>query len=127
MYQFTRNASRRCSGQRRGWIRGLQCHPAADVAQAFLPVLGFGPPRPPQSNANPLFRRNYWVIHMRNLLMVSLATCAALAAGPAGDSVPLVFIANHGQAPEAVRFMVKGSGLTAFFSPEAAWFRVGEA
>src|ERR1035437_2990896 len=46
-----------------------------------------------------------------------LTYSAALAAGPAKDSVPLFFVANNGQAPEAVRFMAKGSGITAFFSP----------
>ena len=61
---------------------------------------------------------------MCNLLIVWIATCAGLAASSAGDAVPLVFIANRGQAPEAVRFMAKGSGLTAFFSPEEAWFRM---
>ena len=64
---------------------------------------------------------------MRNLLVVWMATCAELAANPAGDAVPLVFIANRGQAPEAVRFMVKGSGLTAFFSPGEAWFQMEAA
>src|SRR6266568_2449067 len=66
----------------------------------------------------------------RNLLLVwllVLATCAALAANPARTAVPLVFIANHGQAPAAVRFMAKGSGLTAFFSPGEALFRMGGA
>src|SRR5713226_194391 len=63
----------------------------------------------------------------RNLLLVWIATCAALAANPAGNAVPLVFIANHGQAPPAVRFMAKGSGLTAFFSPGEALFRMGDA
>ena len=64
-------------------------------------------------------------MHIRNLLLVWIAAGAGLAANP--TAVPLVFIANHGQAPEAVRFMVKGSGLTAFFSPEEAVFRMGEA
>ncbi|HYW47671.1 MAG TPA: SBBP repeat-containing protein, partial [Bryobacteraceae bacterium] len=63
----------------------------------------------------------------RNLLIVWIATCAVLAANPAGDTVPLVFIANRGQAPATVRFMAKGSGLTAFFSPEEALFRMGDA
>jgi len=64
---------------------------------------------------------------MHNLPIIWIATCAVLAATPAGDAVPLVFIANQGQAPSVVRFMVKGSGLTAFFSPEEALFRMGEA
>ena len=69
-------------------------------------------------------------MHMRTL-MVSMATCwLAAHAAPAADSgraVPLVFLANQGQAPPAVRFMAKGSGLTAFFAPEEARFRVGNA
>ena len=64
---------------------------------------------------------------MCNLLIVWIATCAGLAANPAGDAVPLVFIANRGQAPEAVRFMAKGSALTAFFSSEEALFRIEDA
>jgi len=64
----------------------------------------------------------------RTLLLLLTVICAALAAdNPAGKTVPPVFIVNQGQAPPAVRFMVKGSGLTAFFSPEEARFRVGEA
>jgi hypothetical protein len=43
-----------------------------------------------------------------------LLACAALAAGT-GQSVPVFFIANRGQAPRAVRFMAKGSGMTAYF------------
>jgi hypothetical protein len=61
---------------------------------------------------------------MRNLLVALLANGAALAANPVKDAVPLFFIANHGQAPSAVRFMAKGSGLTAYFSPGGALFRV---
>jgi hypothetical protein len=33
----------------------------------------------------------------------------------AGSSVPVFFIANQGQAPRAVRFMAKSSGLTVYF------------
>src|SRR5437762_10993209 len=62
----------------------------------------------------------------RNLLLVWITGCAALSAN-SGDTVPLVFIANQGQAPASVRFMVKGSGLTAFFSPREARFRSGDA
>src|ERR1039458_2892947 len=61
---------------------------------------------------------------MWNLLVVLIANGAALAANPVQDAVPLFFIANHGQAPPAVRFMAKGSGLTAYFSPGEAVFRV---
>jgi hypothetical protein len=61
---------------------------------------------------------------MRNLLVALIANGAALAANPVKDAVPLFFIANQGQAPAAVRFMAKGSGLTAYFSPGEALFRV---
>jgi len=49
----------------------------------------------------------------------------------AGQGVPVFFIANQGQAPQAVRFMAKGSGLTAYFLPReirlrahGAWVRM---
>ena len=61
---------------------------------------------------------------MRNLLLALIANGAALAANPPKGAVPLFFIANRGQAPPAVRFMAKGSGLTAYFSPGEALFRV---
>jgi len=63
---------------------------------------------------------------MRSLLIAWIAARAALAASPAGDSVPLFFIANHGQGPPEVHFMAQGSGLTAYFSPEAALFRLAD-
>ena len=40
---------------------------------------------------------------MRKLLLALIANGAALAANPVKDAVPLFFIANHGQAPPAVR------------------------
>ena len=61
---------------------------------------------------------------MRSLLVVLMANGAALAANPVKDAVPLFFIANHGQAPPAVRFMAKGSGLTVYFSAREALFHV---
>ena len=61
---------------------------------------------------------------MRNLLLALIANGAVLAANPPKDAVPLFFIANRGQAPPAVRFMATGSGLTAYFSPGEALFRV---
>ena len=39
-----------------------------------------------------------------------------MAANPANHALPLSFIENQGQAPAAVRYMAKGSGLTAYFS-----------
>ncbi len=50
------------------------------------------------------------------LLAVALSVIAG-AAPRGGESAPIFFIANRGQAPAAVRFMVKGSGLTAYFLP----------
>ena len=64
---------------------------------------------------------------MRNLLIVLLTASAALAASPANHAVPLFFIANRGQAPPEVRFMAQGSGLTAYFSPGEARFRMGKS
>jgi hypothetical protein len=61
------------------------------------------------------------LLMMRNLLVALIANGAALAANPVKDAVPLFFIANHGQAPSAVRFMAKGSGLTAYTSPIPPW------
>jgi hypothetical protein len=48
---------------------------------------------------------------LRAVFILSWAGCAT-AAGP---GVPVFFIANRGQAPRAVRFTAKGSGLTAYF------------
>jgi hypothetical protein len=48
---------------------------------------------------------------LRAAYIVLWAGCAAMA----GPRVPVFFVANQGQAPRAVRFMAKGSGLTAYF------------
>src|ERR1700730_11477143 len=53
---------------------------------------------------------------LRIVLVTLMMNCAGMAASPARNPLPLSFIANHGQAPAAVRFMVKSSGLTAYFS-----------
>jgi hypothetical protein len=50
---------------------------------------------------------------IRLVAIVFFAVCAA-AAGP---NVPVFFVANPGQAPGAVRFIAKGSGVTAYFLP----------
>ena len=63
---------------------------------------------------------------MWNLLIALLAASATLAASSSDAAVPLFFIANHGQAPSPVRYMAQGSGLTAFFSPGEALFRVSD-
>jgi hypothetical protein len=64
---------------------------------------------------------------MWHLLIGLLTATASLTASSSGGTVPLFFIANHGQAPSEVRFMAQGSGLTAFFSPGEGLFRVGDA
>ncbi len=61
-----------------------------------------------------------------HLLVALLTVSASLAASSSDAAVPLVFIANHGQAPSEVRFMAQGSGLTAYFSPGEALFRTGD-
>src|SRR6476469_5898473 len=61
---------------------------------------------------------------IRNLLIGLLAACAAVpGAGP--GTVPAFFIANRGQAPEDLKFLSKGSGLTAYFYANEAEFRTG--
>src|ERR1017187_7275483 len=60
---------------------------------------------------------------MRTCWIVLFAQMAALAAGPGRDSVPVFFIANHGQAPAAVRFMTKSPGITAWFLDDAVVLR----
>ncbi len=60
---------------------------------------------------------------MRHLPIALFAILPALAASPDAAPVPLFFIENHGQTARAVRFMAQGSGVTAYFTPEAAVFR----
>src|SRR5690242_9253160 len=63
---------------------------------------------------------------IRNLLIGFLAACAAVpGAGP--QTVPAFFIANRGQAPENLKFLSKGSGLTAYFYGNEAEFRTAAA
>jgi hypothetical protein len=50
-----------------------------------------------------------------------------MAANPGKDGVPLFFIENRGQAPSSIRFMAKGSGVTAYFSAGEAQFRMAGA
>ena len=59
----------------------------------------------------------------RTLSIALLAAFPALAANPPDHGIPLFFIANAGQAPPEVRFMAKGSGLTAYFLRGEAVFR----
>ena len=57
--------------------------------------------------------------------MLLLASCAVLASGAGRkEPIPLFFLENHGQAAAPVRFMVKASGLTAYFSTGETLFRV---
>ena len=48
---------------------------------------------------------------LRAVFILVLTSCAVAA----GAKVPVFFVANQGQAPRAVRFTAKGSGLTAYF------------
>ena len=64
---------------------------------------------------------------MKPALLIALMANGLLAAAGSGqDAVPLFFVANSGQAPEEVRFMAKGSGVTAYFAPGEVVLRVGE-
>jgi hypothetical protein len=60
---------------------------------------------------------------MRICWTILFAQAAALAAAPGGDSVPVFFIANQGQAPAAVRFMAKSPGITAWFLDDGVVLR----
>jgi hypothetical protein len=62
---------------------------------------------------------------MRLIAALLLANSALPAAQPAGQPVPVFFLPNHGQAPSAVRFMAKGSGITAYFAPAEVLYRAG--
>jgi hypothetical protein len=56
-------------------------------------------------------------------LIALLAAFPVLAASPADHGIPLFFVANDGQTSPEVRFMAKGSGLTAYFLKDEAVFR----
>src|ERR1019366_6328136 len=60
----------------------------------------------------------------RLLLLVLILNRVLLAATPRADAVPLFFIPNQGQAASPVRFMVKGSDLTAHLLPGEIKLRV---
>src|ERR1035437_9601499 len=60
----------------------------------------------------------------RLLLLVFILNRALLAGTPRADAVPLFFIPNRGQAESPVRFMVKGSGLTAHLLPGEIKLRI---
>jgi hypothetical protein len=60
---------------------------------------------------------------LRSLSIILLAGGTVAA----GSTIPPFFIANNGQAPPAVRFMAKGSGLTAYFLRREVLFRVNRA
>ena len=61
----------------------------------------------------------------RTLLLAFILNRALFAVTPEPDAVPLFFVPNRGQAAPKVRFMVKGSGLTAHFLPGEIELRVG--
>src|SRR6202167_5920097 len=56
-------------------------------------------------------------------LIALLAVFPVLAATPADHGIPLFFVANDGQTSPDVRFMAKGSGLTAYFLKDEAVFQ----
>jgi hypothetical protein len=60
----------------------------------------------------------------RILLMANCAILAAAAGAGRRAPAPLLFLANHGQAPPPFRFMARAPGLTAYFSPGEVLFRV---
>jgi hypothetical protein len=64
---------------------------------------------------------------LRSLLIALTAASALSAASSGAESVPLFFVSNQGQAPSEVLFMAKGSGLTAYFLPTEARFRLENA
>src|ERR1017187_7875425 len=51
----------------------------------------------------------------RILLMANCAILAAAAGAGRRAPAPLLFLANHGQAPPPFRFMARAPGLTAYF------------
>src|SRR5580698_6167258 len=57
------------------------------------------------------------------LVLALVVAFPALATGPAEHGIPLFFVANDGQTSPEVRFMAKGSGLTAYFLKDEAVFR----
>ena len=61
----------------------------------------------------------------RTLLLAFILNRALFAVTPDPDAVPLFFVPNRGQAAPKVRFMVKGSGLTAHFLPGEIELRAG--
>ncbi len=63
----------------------------------------------------------------RTLLIGLIASGAAMAGNAGKDGVPLFFIENQGQAHSSIKFMSKGSGVTAWFSAQEAQFRMGGA
>jgi hypothetical protein len=62
------------------------------------------------------------------LVILFILTAALIAAPPApvvatDRNIPLFFIPNQGQAPSDVRYMAKGSGLTAYFYQDEVSYR----
>src|SRR3974390_3363416 len=65
---------------------------------------------------------------MRTTLPLLMLLNGVLMASPADrKALPLFFIPNEGQAPPPVRFLAKGSGLTAYFAPKETVFRLASA
>src|SRR5678815_1322010 len=63
---------------------------------------------------------------MFRLFLFGLIVNSVCAASPGGTSVPLFFVANHGQAPADIRYMAQGPNVTAYFSQREILFRLGD-
>jgi hypothetical protein len=61
---------------------------------------------------------------MARIVSIVFWTVSAAAAGP---NMPVFFVANLGQAPSSVRFIAKGSGVTAYFLPREIQLRAQRA
>ena len=57
-------------------------------------------------------------------MLALLGHSLAFADGQPGSQIPLFFIPSAGQGPESAKFVAKGSGLTAAFSPDRLVFRI---
>src|SRR5438067_12695391 len=65
------------------------------------------------------------MMHAIRILAVMVVVHAAVAAPR--DSLPLMFVRNHGQAHQDVRFMAKTSRLNAYFARRETVFAMGSA
>src|SRR3954469_21188048 len=66
-------------------------------------------------------------MHATRFFWIGMAALQSFAAVRGGDSLPLVFVPNRGQAHGDVRFLAKGARLNAYFSPREAVFQMDAA